>query len=281
MTDKQDKPIDDPFDFRDEIMDIDDAVSSVDPQSESAVEQQDHSEGANWQSSLVNAAKNANLPSDIIDRLQGPDAVNDLMSIIASSLQKEQNADPEVAYKPRRSTEGEFQLDIDESTAFDPDAARALKSMNEFYSAKFRDLEEKYAGRTGNDGGVSSFVSELGSDWQSVFGTNGKPMKANVKKLEESVATIRAGYLARHKRVPSDGEVLKMALSASFGDRQTEIARNQFTNKVSNRESQIVSRPGTRTAPSSNPRIRAAQGVADWFKSKGIDPYSNSNDTFQ
>lgn len=275
MTDDNNNLPDDPFDIRDETMEIDDALVSDATEPVASDEEQ-----GNWQSSLVAAAKSANLPDDIVSQLQGPNAVNDLMSIIASSLQKDTQSTGEVEYKGRRVSEEEFHLDIDEDTAFDPDAARALKSMNEYYSKKFRDLETKYAGQNGA-GEINSFVNRLGPEWQEVFGPPNRLNQKNVKKLAESAETIRAGYAARHKRLPSEEDVLQMALNASFSDHQSEVARQQLTHKVLKREGQIVSRPGTRTSSIGNPRMRAAQGVAEWFKSKGIDPYSTSNDSFE
>lgn len=281
MTDDKTTPTDDPFDIRDTSMEIDDAVtagSSVEP-----LETAPDPDASNWQTELIRQAKDKGLPTDIINKLESADAVTDLISIIASSVQKTtQPATPEVEYKPKKAAD-EFVLDIDEATAFDPDAARALKAMNEFYANRIRDLETRIAERRDAEslGGTSSWVKTLGAEWRTVFGTEEKPNNENIKRLEDAVQTIRAGYTARHKRIPADQELLKMALNASFGDRQNEIARNQFTDKVAKRANQIVSRPGTRTASSGNPRMRAAQGVADWFRSKGIDPYGAANETFE
>ena len=259
MIDNKNTPVDDPFDIRDTSMEIDDAVNNG--QSAEALETLADPDASNWQSELVRQARERGLSADVINKLEGMDAVNDLLSIIASTVQKTtQPTVAEVEYKPKQAAD-EFFLDIDESTAFDPDAARALKAMNSFYSNRIRELESRIADR---------------KDADSLGGT-----RSWVKMLEESVQTIRAGFAARHKRLPVDQEVLKMALNASFGDRQSEIARNQFTDKVAKRASQIVSRPGTRTASSGNPRMRAAQGVAEWFRAKGLDPYGAAQDTFE
>lgn len=281
MTDDKNTPIDDPFDIRDTSMEIDDAVTAG--QGAEALETAPEPDASNWQSELVRQARDRNLPAEVINKLEGADAVNDLLSIIASTVQKTtQPATPEVEYKPKKAAD-EFVLDIDEATAFDPDAARALKAMNAFYSDRIRELEARIAERKDADslGGTRSWVKTLGAEWRTVFGTDEKPNIENIKKLEDSVQTIRAGFTARHKRIPAEQDVLKMALNASFGDRQGEIARNQFTDKVAKRASQIVSRPGTRTASSGNPRMRAAQGVAEWFRSKGIDPYGAAQETFE
>lgn len=281
MIDNKNTPVDDPFDIRDTSMEIDDAVNSG--QSAEALETLADPDASNWQSELVRQARERGLSADVINKLEGMDAVNDLLSIIASTVQKTtQPTVAEVEYKPKQAAD-EFFLDIDESTAFDPDAARALKAMNSFYSNRIRELESRIADRKDADslGGTRSWVKTLGAEWRTVFGTDEKPNTENIKMLEESVQTIRAGFAARHKRLPVDQEVLKMALNASFGDRQSEIARNQFTDKVAKRASQIVSRPGTRTASSGNPRMRAAQGVAEWFRAKGLDPYGAAQDTFE
>lgn len=266
---------DDPFDIRDESMELDDAIANGTAQDNDP--DPPTPEASNWQSELVSKARAAGLPSSVIDRLQGVDAVNDLISIISSGMQKE-SVEPEVRVSNKKVAE--FELDVDEATAFDPDAARAMKSMNEYYSNRIARLEQMVESSNKNPGGVPAFVSNLAPEWREVFGTNDKPNDANLRKFDESVETIRAGYIARHRRVPADAELFKMALSASFNDRQSEIARSQLSNKVSKRSDQMVSRPGTRTAQSSNSRVRAAQGVSDWFKSRGIDPNGASDDVF-
>lgn len=281
MTDDKNTPIDDPFDIRDTSMEIDDAVTAG--TSAEPLETAPEPDASNWQTELVRQARDRNLPAEVINKLESADAVTDLLSIIASSVQKTtQPATPEVEYKPKKVSD-EFVLEIDEATAFDPDAARALKAMNAFYSDRIRELESRIAERKDADSlsGTRSWVKTLGAEWRTVFGSDDKPNTENIKRLEDAAQTIRAGFTARHKRIPGDQELLKMALNASFGDRQGEIARNQFTDKVAKRASQIVSRPGTRTASSGNPRMRAAQGVADWFRSKGIDPYGAAPDTFE
>ena len=271
------KKIDNPFDIRDDGMEIDDSVLG----SSSGADLEDDAVATgseNWQSELVTRAQAAGLPADVIAKLQGPDAVNDLLTIITSGLtKKEVQVDP-----PQATQSSEFQLDIDEATAFDPDAARAMRSMNDFYTSKIRQLEQLIVqnGRSSQGSGTQSFAIGLGKEWASTFGTASAPNQENIARLDDSIQTIRAGYAARNKRAPSEADLNKMALSASFGDQTSEIARNKFTEKVNQRSSQIVARPGTRTAPPSNPRLRAAQGVADWFKAKGIDPYGETTDTF-
>jgi hypothetical protein len=278
MPDNKQEIPDDPFDIRDEIMEIDDALNTEDAPAD-ALETSPESDGSNWQSELVRKASEAGMPKEIIAKLQGADAVNDLVSIIANAVQK-QAIIPE---EPEKKPKNDFELEIDEDTAFDPDAARAIKKMHAYYETKIRELETKFSENSSKQvsDSLPSFVKTLGDEWQPVFGTDEKPNTSNLKRLEESVQTIRAGYTARHRRIPAESELLKMALNASFSDKQKEIARSEFAGKVEKRSNQIVSRPGTRTASSSNPRMRAAQGVADWFKSRGIDPYSTAQEDFQ
>lgn len=278
MPDNKQELPDDPFDIRDESMEIDDALLA-DAAPAEALETAPDPDASNWQSELVRKASEAGMPKEIIEKLQGNDAVNDLVSIIANAVQKQ----PIIPEEPKEKPKDKFELEIDEDTAFDPDAARAIKKMHAYYETKIRELETKFSEKSEKQAAehIPSFVKNLGDEWQQVFGTEDKPNTENLKRLDESVQTIRAGYAARHRRIPADNELLKMALNASFGDKQKEIARSEFTGKVEKRSNQIVSRPGTRTASSSNPRMRAAQGVADWFKSRGIDPYSTSTDTFE
>lgn len=272
---------DDPFDIRDESMEMDDAVMS-DAAPAEPLETAPDPDASNWQTELVSRAQAAKLPAEIVEKLKGADAVDLLLSAISGAVQKQPPERETVPEQEPEQDAGQFGLDIDEATAFDPDMAKAVKAMNAHYAERIRSLEARLADRSAADRSteVGSFVKELGSEWSTVFGTGDKPNEENVRRLEEAASTIRAGFAARHKRVPQQRDLLKMALNAEFGDRQGEIARNTLNDKVAKRSSQIVSRPGTRTAPPSNPRMRAAQGVADWFKSKGIDPYGASEDAF-
>ena len=170
MTDDKNNQVDDPFDIRDTSMEIDDAVTAGAPVE--PLETSPDPDASNWQSELVRQAKDKGLPNELISKLEGADAVNDLISIIASTVQKTtQPASPEVEYKPKKAAD-EFVLDIDEATAFDPDAARALKAMNEFYAGRIRDLETRIAERKDAEslGGTSSWVKTLGAEWRTVFG---------------------------------------------------------------------------------------------------------------
>jgi hypothetical protein len=276
---KEPNETDDPFDIKDESMEIDDAVLAEGVTTE-PVETPSDPDASNWQTELVRKARESGMSKAVIEKLESAGAVDDLLSLIASSVQK----DPIVKDRqdPKASDDEWFKPGLDEESAFDPDAAKAIRQMNDFYKDKMRKLEEQVQ-RAISQGGpprsIQSFVKDLGSEWSGVFGESESPNSDAMKRLEESVNTIRAGYTARHKRVPEDTELYKMALSAGFGDRQSEIERNKINKKVANRAAQIVSRPGTRTASSSNPRMRAAQGVADWFRNKGIDPYAGG-DTF-
>jgi len=280
MADKNEDIIDDPFDIRDESMEIDDAVLGDGNESD-PVEIDEEPGVENWQSQIIQKAVERKLPADVIEKLKSTSAVDEILSAIAGSVQKTpiiSEKEPE----PEPGDEG-FDLEIDEATAFDPDAARAMKKMQKYFEDKIKRLEGKVRGAESAEDSakVQTFVDSLGTEWNSVFGTKDKPNIQNVRKLQDAVETIRAGYTARHKRIPSQEELVRMALSAEFADKHQEVARNQIASKVAKRASQFVSRPGTRTAKSANPRMRAAQGVADWFRSKGIDPYSAANDSFE
>jgi len=276
--------IDDQFDIRDDSMDIDDSVNGSAPAE--PLETNSEQPNDNWQGELVRQAKEKNLPDDVIQQIESASAVSDLLSIISSVVQKEPiiAEAPEVKFTGKASQqEQEFDIGIDESSAFDPDAVRAMRAMNEHYSKRLRDLEARLADKNAQEslGTATEFVKTLGAEWRPVFGSESKPNVQNIKKLEDTMQTIRAGYAARHKRLPGEQDILKMALNTAFGDKNNEIARNQLNDKVAKRASQMVARPGTRTAPVANPRMRAAQGVADWFRSKGIDPFAADGDEFK
>jgi hypothetical protein len=273
VTDNPDDKIDNPLDIRDDGYDDYQEVEQEVPPTEIAPEQ----DSTNWQSELVSKAREAKLPDSVIQRLESPDAVNELLSIIAAGIQKEPVAETK-AVEPAPDPD-ELNLEIDEENAFDPEAARAIKKMADHYEKKFRALESRVAESSRTDL-TSGFVRSLGDQWSKVFGTEEKPNVDNIKKLDDAVQTIRAGYVAKHRRIPESGELMNMALNASFGDMKSEIERNKIEGKIAKRAGQFVSRPGTRTTNPANGRSRAAQSVAEWFKSRGIDPYA-AGDSFE
>lgn len=282
MADRNEDIKDDPFDIRDESMEIDDAVlgdENLDPPIDTASDE----DADNWQSAIVAQAIERKLPQELIEKLKGQNAVDEIISAIANKVQQTPIVREEQARPARIEQDETLDLDIDEATAFDPDAVRAMKKMQGHFENRIKQLEGRLRGAEDADESakVSSFVDSLGTEWNSVFGTKDKPNAENIRKLQDAVETIRAGFTARHKRIPSQEDLVRMALSAEFADKHQEVARNQIASKVAKRASQFVSRPGTRTAKSANPRMRAAQGVADWFRSKGIDPYAGGNDNFE
>jgi hypothetical protein len=284
MPDDNSNLPDDPFDIQDTAMDIDDVVMGGAPAPD-ALETNVDPDASNWQTELVRQAKEKNLPSELVSQIEGISDVGDILSIISSVVKKDAPAgpDPEPKSNVSSSEDQEFDIGIDESSAFDPDAVRAMRAMNNHYSKRLRDLESRLAEKNDRESmdTASNFVKTLGTEWRQVFGSDEKPNVQNIKKLEDSMQTIRAGYAARHKRLPGEQEILNMALNTAFGDKNNEIARNKINDKVAKRASQMVARPGTRTTPAANPRMRAAQGVADWFRSKGIDPFSAEGDEFK
>lgn len=272
MTDNPDDKADNPLDIQDTAYDDYEAVDQEQVPTETIPEPG----SSNWQSELVSKAREAKLPESVIERLQSPDAVNELLSIIASGVQKE----PLVKEEPAKQANPDvLDLEIDEENAFDPEAARAIRKMAEHYEKKFRALESKFA-ESSKVGQTAGFINSLDESWSKVFGTEDKPNVENIRKLEDAAQTIRAGYAAKHRRMPDQGELMNMALNASFGDMKSEIERTKIEGKIAKRAGQFVSRPGTRTTNPSNPRARAAQSVAEWFKSRGIDPYA-SGDAFE
>jgi hypothetical protein len=285
MRDEGDEHIqqDDPFDIVDPM--TEDETEPEGSSEPSLLESTGEQNDANWQSSLVSAAREKGLPQELIEQIEGASDMAGILSIISGVVQKNQEvSQPEAGQSASsKSDEAEFDIEMDEESAFDPDAVRAMRRMNQHYSKKIRELESRLSDRSSRDslGTTSEFVKTLGSEWNTVFGTSERPNPGNIKMLEEAVQTIRAGYAARHKRLPGEQEVLNMALNTAFGSKATEIARNKINEKVSKRSSQIVSRPGTRTSSAPNPRTRATQGVADWFKARGIDPYGANEDAFQ
>jgi len=227
MADKNEDIIDDPFDIRDESMEIDDAVLGDGNESD-PVEIDEEPGVENWQSQIIQKAVERKLPADVIEKLKSTSAVDEILSAIAGSVQKtpiisEKEPEPE----PR--DEG-FDLEIDEATAFDPDAARAMKKMQKYFEDKIKRLEGKVRGAESAEDSakVQTFVDSLGTEWNSVFGTKDKPNIQNVRKLQDAVETIRAGYTARHKRIPSQEERVRLALSAGLADKHQEVARNQI-----------------------------------------------------
>ena len=272
MTDGTDDKKDNPLDIRDDAYDDYQAVEAESVPPEISPEQ----DSSNWQSELVSKAREAKLPESVIERLQSPDAVNELLSIIASGIQK---STPTSSEPVKQDDPDTLELEIDEENAFDPEAARAIRKMADHYEKKFRALESKFAESSRVDN-TAGFVQNLDESWSKVFGTQENPNVENIRKLEDAAQTIRAGFAAKHRRIPDQSELMKMALNASFGDMKSEIERTKIESKIAKRAGQFVSRPGTRTTNPANPRAKAAQSVADWFKSRGIDPYA-SNDAFE
>lgn len=90
----------------------------------------------------------------------------------------------------------------------------------------------------------------VGEEYSELFGANDdnttKTQQRNRDKAVEEFNTLKAGYSARKRNVPSSRRLFKQAVQSVFGDFEGKVVRKQFTDSVSKRNSQFISRVNSR-----------------------------------
>lgn len=129
-------------------------------------------------------------------------------------------------------------------------------------------------------------IAGLGEQYQGILGKGtihdldprGAPMQARIK-LDNAMATIASGYVARGQQVPNKKVLLTQAVNMTFGDHAKSQARKEVAAKLDARAGQMTARPSQRAAtppPQLTPDEEARAAARAVMAKKGL---LNSEDT--
>lgn len=195
----------------------------------------------------------SNLPLDVIEEAIG----YGLTSREIESLGSEENIAAVLAILDRQmETAGTKQSDSvfgddddpfaepdDNSGGSNSEVADLRKQIEELRSA----LDAKR-----DDSTSDKLFGLLDSDYDELFGSVGddltKTQERNRSKVLQELDTLKAGYKARKRAIPSDRRLFKQAVRSVFGDFESKVVKKKFSESAKKRKSQFINRVNSRDA---------------------------------
>lgn len=125
----------------------------------------------------------------------------------------------------------------------------------------------------------------LDDDYEDLFGEVGgdqtKTQDRNRDKVMQELETMKAGYKARKRAIPSDRRLFKQAVRSIFGDHETKVVKKKFSESANKRKSQFISRANARDSRRpNNGRETAVDSVKKFLADRGYSDLE-SVETFE
>ena len=165
----------------------------------------------------------------------------------------------------------------------------------------FNDEDDPFAEPDENTGGSNSEVAELRKQIESMrralenkvddssseklfgilpdgyddlFGGVGddltKTQQRNRSKVLQELDTVKAGYKARKRAIPSDRRLFKQAVRSVFGEHETKVVKKKFSESAKKRKSQFINRVNARdTGRPKDGRSSAVDSVKKFLADRG------------
>jgi len=133
---------------------------------------------------------------------------------------------------------------------------------------------------------VSKLFGLLDDDYEDIFGEvdgdRTKTQDRNREKVLQELETMRAGYKARKRAIPSNRRLFKQAVRSVFGDHESKVVKKKFTESAKKRQSQFLNRVDARSnrKPSGDGRTEAIDSVKKFLSERGYTDL-NSVETFE
>jgi hypothetical protein len=210
----------------------------------------------------------------------------------AQSNANAQNGQQQSNQQP--STFEKFKLTLD-ANSFDEEAIKALNGINDHYDSAFRKQQEQlqalaqfvidqHQGQqqiTGQQTAeanarmeqeLDTFFGGLGDEFSDIFGkeplqklTANDPKVTARNRLLEEMNVLRFAYQnTAGKKVPTDSDLRRRALAALYPEKLTTAARKEVADKVAQRRTQAVARPGGHRAKPMTGEEKAMQRERDF-----------------
>lgn len=232
----------------------------------------------------------ATLPLDVIEEAIG----YGLTSTEIEELGSEENIakvlailDRQIDTKPatQESSDSVFG-DDDEDPFADPDAnAGADNSEVAELRKQVESLKAAVQGQKERPDADKLF-GLLGDDYEELFGEvdgdRTKTQDRNRDKVLQELETMRAGYKARKRAIPSNRRLFKQAVRSVFGDHESKVVKKKFTESAKKRQSQFLNRVNARDnrKAGGDGRSEAIDSVKRFLSERGYTDL-NSVETFE
>jgi hypothetical protein len=114
----------------------------------------------------------------------------------------------------------------------------------------------------------------LEDDYSELFGAIGddltKTQERNRNKVLQELDTLKAGYKARKRAIPSDRRLFKQAVRSVFGDYESKVVKKKFSESAKKRKSQFINRVNSRDARRpKDGRVSAIDSVKKFLADRG------------
>ena len=223
---------------------------------------------------VIEEAVGYGLTSEEIKALKSEDNIAAVLSIL--DRVGEQSSDSARGGSSASDDYDDPYADPDENSGVDSEVSELRKQLNELKSLV----------QDGNKSEPSSnrLFATLPNDFDDLFGEVGedlsKTQNRNRGKVMSELDTMKAGYKAKNRRVPSDRRLFKQAVRSVFGDFETKVQQKKFSDSVKKRQGQFISRVNSRDsrAPKDG-RSSAINSVKSFLADKGYADFS-STETF-
>jgi hypothetical protein len=178
-----------------------------------------------------------------------------------------EKVDPDFADVPE-----ELKPALEQVTKAYEDRIAALESQLGEYG-KYADMQAEKAVKNEFDG----FVADLGSEYESLFGTgssdnlrNGSKELSNRVTVLEEMNALAKGYEAVGREVPDEKSLFSKALSSVFGEEIIELKAAAKESQIAERRSKFVGRPSQRHGKQKSPEAAAIASVRQYMEEAGI-----------
>ena len=199
------------------------------------------------------AAVVAQLPLDVIEEAVG----YGLTSKEIEQLGSEDNIAAVLQILDRRhdDTTGEtpsegVSVDDSDDPFADPDENTGVNSEVAELRKQVQSLSKMVQTNKKDPANTEELFGLVGKEYSELFGVDDdnttKTQQRNRDKAVEEFDTLKAGYSARKRNIPSNRRLFKQAIQSVFGEFEGKVARKQFTDSVSKRNSQFISRVNSR-----------------------------------
>lgn len=172
----------------------------------------------------------------------------------------------------------------DDFDPFDDGSSQSDSVDNEEMAAlrsKVEQLTKMVTSRKADITTKEKLFDNLASEYDDLFGEVGGDMsdthRRNRERIVTEMDTIRAGYKARKRHMPSDRRLLKQAIGSVYGDHETTVQRKKFSDSVKKRQGQFISRVNARDNRGlKDSRNSAIDSVKAFLADKGYADFSST-----
>tara|TARA_Y100000004_G_scaffold164609_2_gene194871 strand:+ start:5706 stop:6539 length:834 start_codon:yes stop_codon:yes gene_type:complete len=217
----------------------------------------------------------ANLPLDVIEEAVG----YGLKSEEIQALGSEENIAAVLAILDRQMDT--VKADVSDSAFNDEDDPFAEPDENTGGSnsevAELRKQVESMRRALENrvdDSNSEKLFGILPDGYDDLFGGVGddltKTQQRNRSKVLQELDTVKAGYKARKRAIPSDRRLFKQAVRSVFGEHETKVVKKKFSESAKKRKSQFINRVNARdTGRPKDGRASAVDSVKKFLADRG------------